>query len=156
LCGIHGEHSEVLDGEEIGADVAVQGFFERTVQLCGMQLVEHLGGRDKHNPLGGVAGLEGQGTSEESLSCAGNADEERIDAFLEKREIVEAEIASTHFLAAGREVEVERIDGVDLGELGIGDATLNGGASFRRRTARQGRLYEPTRDGWTACPQRRP
>ena len=41
---------------------------------------------------------------------------------------MQAEIAGSHLLTTGREVEVERIDGVDLGELGIGDSALDGRA----------------------------
>ena len=128
LRGVHGEDSEVIDGEEIGADVAAQGFFERAVQLGGVQLVKHFGGGDEHDTLGGVAGLEGQRAREKCLSGAWRADEEGIDALLEEGEIVEAEVAGAHLLATGREVEIERVDGVDLGEPGIGDAPLDGGA----------------------------
>src|SRR3954467_10027592 len=75
-----------------------------------------------------MACLECQRTREEGLSCAGDADKERVNPSLEKREIVEAEIAGSHLLATGREVEVEPVNGVDLGELGIGNSALDGRA----------------------------
>ena len=37
---------------------------------------------------------------------------------LEEGEVVKREVARAHLLAAGIEVEVEAIDGVDLGEAG--------------------------------------
>ena len=46
-----------------------------------------------------------------------DADEERVDALVEEGEVVEREVAGAQLLADGIEVEVEAVDGVELGEL---------------------------------------
>ncbi len=55
-----------------------------------------------------------------------DADEERVDALVEEGEVVEREVASAKLLADGIEVEVEGVDGVDLGERGVLDAAVDG------------------------------
>ncbi len=63
---------------------------------------------------------------EEGLAGAGDADEERIDALGEKAEVVQREVACAQLLADGVEVEVETVDGIELGELGVLDAAVDG------------------------------
>ena len=69
LGGVHGEDGEVVDGEQLGADVATEGFLERAVELGGVELVEHPGRGDEHDAPG-LAGLVGQRASKESLAGA--------------------------------------------------------------------------------------
>jgi hypothetical protein len=114
LSGVHGEDGEVVDGEQLGADVATEGFLERAVKLGGVELVEHLGGGDEHDTAGHLAGFVGQGARKEGLAGTRRADEERVDALLEEGQIVKPEVARAHLLAAGGEIEVEAVNGVDL------------------------------------------
>jgi hypothetical protein len=65
---------------------------------------------------------------EKGLSSAREADEERVDAFLQEDEIVKREVARAELLADRVEVEIEAVDGVDLGKPGAAHATLDGGA----------------------------
>jgi hypothetical protein len=58
-----------------------------------VQVVEHPGCGDEDDASGVEAGAVCQRAGEEGLSGAGETDEERIDAFLEKREVVQSEVA---------------------------------------------------------------
>jgi hypothetical protein len=61
------------------------------------------------------------------MSCPSRrADEERVDALVEKVEIVQGEVSRAEFLSRGIEVEVERVDGVDLGEARVAEAAFHG------------------------------
>src|ERR1043165_237758 len=94
-----------------------------------MELVEHFRRGHEDDALGGVTGAVSESASEKGLAGAGRADEERIDALIEEREVVEGEIARADLLAAGREVEAEAVDGVDLGKSRIVNAAFDSGAS---------------------------
>ena len=72
------------------------------------------------------AGLVGEGAGEEGLAGAGRADEERVDALVEEVEVVESEVAGAELLSRRVEVEVEGVDGVDLGEAGIAESAVDG------------------------------
>ena len=54
------------------------------------------------------------------------ADEEWIDAPAQEGEVMEGQVAGLELLAAGVEFEVESIDGVHFGEMGVEDAPLDG------------------------------
>jgi hypothetical protein len=43
LCGVHGEHGEVVNDEQLGAHVASEGAFEGAVDLGAVQVIEHPG-----------------------------------------------------------------------------------------------------------------
>jgi hypothetical protein len=126
LSGIHLEGCEVVDDEQLGANILAQRFLEPAVELGAMELVEHLGRGDEHDAASCLTGLEGQRASEEGLAGAGDSDEERVDSLVEEAEVVQREIASANLLSAGIEVEVETVDGIDLGEARVPHAALDG------------------------------
>jgi hypothetical protein len=123
-----GEHCKVVDDEELGAHVRTQGAIEHAVQLGAVQMVEHPRRSDADDALGRLARLVGERAREERFASAGSADEERVDAAREKAQVVQRQVPGTHLLPRGIEVEVERIDGVDLGEVRVADAPLDGAA----------------------------
>ena len=51
-----------------------------------------------------------EGTSQKGLASARDADEQRIDAFVQGHDVVESEVASTKVLADGIEAEVEAVN----------------------------------------------
>jgi hypothetical protein len=61
------------------------------VELCAVEVVEHPGCRDEDDAARSLAGLVGEGASEEGLAGATHADEERVDALGEKGEVVQRE-----------------------------------------------------------------
>jgi hypothetical protein len=126
LSGVNREHGEVIDDEQLGADVASQGPFESAVQLGAVQVVDHAGSGHDDDAPSRLASLVGDRASEEGLAGAWGADEEGVDPLFEEGQIVEAEMASAHLLALGGEVEVEGVDGVDLGETSISQAPFDG------------------------------
>ncbi len=81
--------------------------------------------RNEHDSSRLLAGLIGESSSEEGLACAGDTDEERIDAFIEEAQVVEREVASADLLSIAVEAEIERIDGVDLGKARVADAAID-------------------------------
>ena len=91
LGGVHGEDSEVVDDEQFGADVATQGAVEGAVDVRAMQFAEHALGGDDDDAPGGLARLVRDGAGEEGFAGARHADEERIDAGVEEREVVQGE-----------------------------------------------------------------
>ena len=89
LRGVHREHGEVVDDEQLGADVATQDAFERAVKLGAVQFVEHAWSRHDDDATGGLARLVGERSREKRFSRPGSADEQRIDALLEEGQIME-------------------------------------------------------------------
>ncbi len=126
LGGVHGEHREVVNDEELGADEATKGTLEQAVELGAMQLAEHAGRGDEDNAPRRETGLVRERTSKERLAGPRRADEERVDAFVEEVEIVKGEVSSAELFARGIEVEVERVDGVDLGESRVAKSSIDG------------------------------
>src|SRR5678816_2791815 len=108
LRRVHGEDSEVVDDEEVGATVATEGSLELAVDLCAGEVIDHARGGGEDDAACGLAGPIGKRAGQEGLAGAGNADEEGVDAFGEEREIVKRQVASTEFLADGIEVEAVR------------------------------------------------
>ena len=72
-----------------------------------------------------LAGTIGKRAGEEGLAGSRDSDEERIDALGEEREVVQRQVARAKFLADGIKVEVEAIDGVELGEPRVLDAAVD-------------------------------
>jgi hypothetical protein len=98
------------------------------VKLGAVEVVEHAWSADEDDTAGGLAGLVGERSGEEGLSGAGHTNEERVDALGKESEVVESEVARADLLPRGVEVEVESVDGVDLREAGVAEATLDGAA----------------------------
>src|SRR4029079_14366738 len=117
---------EVVDDEELGAAVAPQRAFELTVELGAGQLVEHAGGAGGDDAASGLARAVGERPGEEGLSSAGDADEERIDARGEKAEGVQREIGGAELFCERGEIEIEAVDGVELGVFCVLDTALDG------------------------------
>jgi len=57
LGGVHGEDREVVDDEQVGADVATQGAVEGAVDLGAMQVAEHALGGDDDDASGSLTRL---------------------------------------------------------------------------------------------------
>jgi hypothetical protein len=92
------------------------------VELSSVEVVEHFGCAHQHDASRCLAGTISDGTRKESLARARSADEERVDAAVEKGQVVQPEVASANLLSARVPVEVESVDGVDLGKLGCLDS----------------------------------
>ena len=71
-------------------------------------------------------------------------------AWCEEGEVVEGEVAGTDLLAAGVEVEVEAVDGVDLREAGLAEATVDiaDSTSLRERFGAPPFTVLNARNGW--------
>jgi hypothetical protein len=80
LGSVHGEDSEVIDREKLGAYVAAESLFERAMELGGVQLVEQFWRGHDDDASGGLASLIGERAREKCLAGPRRADEERIDA----------------------------------------------------------------------------
>ena len=116
LRRVHGEDGEVVDGEQLGGEVATEDAVESAVELGAVEIVEQARSGDEEDAAVCLAGAVGEGAGEEGLAGAGGADEERIDPLIDKGEVVKGEITAADFFASVIEIEVESVDGVDLGE----------------------------------------
>jgi len=63
---------------------------------------------------------------EERLAGARVADEQRVDTLVDEAQVEQAEVAGLELLPEGVEVEVEAVDGIDLGEASISHAAVDG------------------------------
>ena len=125
LRRVHSEDREIVDDEQVGADVRTQSPVESAVEFSAVEIVQHADGADEGNTLGRLASAEGQSPSQKGLARTGDPDEERIYATLQKGQVVEREIALTQLLADWIEVEVKAIDSADLRKTGITDSARN-------------------------------
>ena len=112
--------------------VATEDALDAAVDLGAVKLVEHLGSGDEDDAFGLDAGLVREGTSQEGLAGARGADEDRIHSALEEGEVEEREVATAELAAHRIEVEVEAVDGVDLGEPRVPDASGDGALDSAR------------------------
>ncbi len=92
LRGVHGEDGEVVDGEELGGEVATKDAIKAAVELGAVEIVEQARRSDEEDPAVCLAGAVGEGAGEEGLAGAGGADEDWIDTLLDKGEVVKGEI----------------------------------------------------------------
>src|SRR6186713_1601772 len=106
--------------------VLAQHPLDAPVEFGTVQIVEHLRDGHEDDALGLGASLVREGSGKECLASARIADEEWIDALVEKRQVMQCEVARLQLTSHRVEVEVETIDGVDLGEACIADATGDG------------------------------
>src|SRR6476646_7692566 len=93
LRGVHRQHREIVDDQEVGTAVATECALELTVDLGTGEIVEHAGRGGEDAAPRGLAGTIREGSSEEGLAGAGGADEQRVDAFVEESEVVERKVA---------------------------------------------------------------
>jgi len=100
-----------IDDQQIGANILREDAIHAPVQLGAVQFVEHLWCRDEDHASGQLTGLVRERPGEEGLSGARNADKKRVDALIEKGQVVQREVATTALLAISVEVEVETVDG---------------------------------------------
>jgi hypothetical protein len=108
LRRIHGEDGEVVDGQEVGADVAAKGAVERAVDLCPVKIGSMRGGEMKTTRLcAWQARTVCEGARQKSLSSAGDADEKGIGSVGEATEVVKRQVSGAQLLARRIEVEVE-------------------------------------------------
>ena len=113
----------------LGADVASQGAVEGAVELGAVQLAEHaLGGDDDDAPGGLRQALYATARARNVLPVPGMPMKSGLTPGVEEREVVQGEVAGPHLLAGWVEVEVEGVDRVDLGEVRVADAPLDGAA----------------------------
>src|SRR5207249_4115878 len=117
---------KVVDDEEVGTCVLPHDALEAAVELGSVELVEHLRGGHEDDAFGGLARLVGQGASQERLAGARDANEERVDSLVEEDEVVQGEVTGASLFSVTVEVEVETVDGVDLGKTCIVDAPRDG------------------------------
>ena len=121
------QRSRGIDKDRTRAFYGAQSGLEKlTVDLGTGEIVEHTGRGGEDDAPGGLAGAIREGPSEEGLAGPGGADEQRVDALVEEREVVECEVASPQLFADWVEVEVEAVDGVELGEFCVLDAAVDG------------------------------
>jgi hypothetical protein len=98
------------------------------MELSAVEVVEHARSADEDDAARGLACLVGERSGEEGLSGARHSDEEGVDPLGEEGEVVQGEVAGADLLAPWVEVEVEAVDGVDLWEAGVAEATVDGAA----------------------------
>jgi hypothetical protein len=91
-----------------------------------VQLVEHLRCGDEDDALSRETRPVSKGASEKRLAGARIADEQRIDTLVDEARVEQAEVGGFELLPEGVEVEVEAVDGVDLGEASISHAAVDG------------------------------
>jgi hypothetical protein len=132
LRRVHGEDGEVVDGEQLGGEVATEDAVEAAMELGAVEIVEQARSGEEEDPAVSLAGAVGEGAGEEGLAGAGGTDEERIDPLIDKGEVVKGEITVADLFASGIEIEIESVDGVDLGEASDLDAALDGVAQPAR------------------------
>src|ERR1700690_1385123 len=90
-----------------------------------MQIIEHARCADEHDTASGLTRAIGQGSCEEGLTGPRVADEERVYALVDEGDVVKRQIAGLGLLATRIEVEIEGVDGVDLGKTGGLDASVD-------------------------------
>src|SRR5690606_40822724 len=80
LGRVHGETGEVVDYQQLGVGVLAKHAIDAPVELCTVELVEHLGSRDEDNTPCRGTGLVGERSGQEGLARAWITNEERVEA----------------------------------------------------------------------------
>ena len=137
---VDGQVAELVDDEDVGPGEGAQLLVERGVALRRRQLVDDLHRGAEEHAVSSLAGGDAKGDREVALAETGRPDEQDVAPVLDELEVEEREGAITVDLAGV--VPVEPLQGLEDGEPGPADPTLDAAVETDRGLVGQDRVKE--------------